>query len=144
MKHQHQLQGDWQRLALAGGFDGTPPGGRAPQAGSTPPRGSSLTEKFNAAAKPPISKAVSRPVSKRQLVALQSKLSQLRPSLDYGLMGSVNKARNPKADRAILAAMNAISARLSAFKGISHSFGKAANPKSIRQQFNNQAGGIGM
>jgi len=135
----------WQRLALAGGFDGKPPGGTGKPVAMKPRDPQTLTEKFNAAAKiPPLPKAVSQPVSKQQIEALQRKMSQPRLTLDYGTMGSVNNACNPKADRELTKAIKAMKAILAANKGLKQTFAKAEKKGQLTQTFNRSPKGRGM
>jgi len=136
----------WQRLALAGGFGGKPPGGTGKRvAMAVPHTPQTLTQKFNAAAKgPPLSKAVSQPVSKQQIEALERKMSQPRPTLDYGTMGSVNNSYNPKADRELAKAIKAMKSILAANKGLKQTFAKAEKKGQLTQTFNRSPKGRGM
>jgi len=146
MDNRKSNKATWQRLALAGGFDGRPPGGTGKRVAMAVPRApQTLTEKFNAAAKgPPLSKAVSRPVSKQQIEALERKKSQPRLTLEYGTMGSVTNACNPKADRELEKAIQAMKEILRANKGLKQTFAKAQQKGQIAQSFNRSSKGRGM
>ena len=146
MNNRKSGKAAWQRLALAGGFDGRPPGGTGKPVAMAVPRGpQTLTEKFNAAAKgPPLSKVVSQPVSKLQIEALERKKSQPRLTLEYGTMGSVNNACNPKADRELAKTIQAMKEILGANKGLTQTFAKAQKKGQIAQTFNRSSKGRGM
>lgn len=146
MNDQKSEKAAWQRLALAGGFDGRPPGGTGKRVAMAGPHGpQTLTEKFNAAAQgPPLSKVVSQPVSKVQMEALERKKSQPRLTLEYGTMGSVNNACNPQADRELAKTIKAMKEILAANKGLKQTFAKAQKKGQLGQSFNRSSKGRGI
>ncbi len=144
MKDQKARQASRQRLAIANDF-GMPPIRPPRLASAGMPREPSLTEKFNRAAKQPkLSAAVIRPVTKKQIDALRRKMSQQRPTLEFGVMGSVNNARNPKRDRLLLQTMAAMRKQLNARKGLKNDFALAMKKGEAKGQFNRASKGIGM
>ncbi len=145
MKDQKARRNSWQRLALSGGFDGVPPGGTPKVASGSGPRRPSLTAKFNAAAKnPQLSSVVSQPVSKQQIEALKRKMSQPRSTLELGMHGSVNKARNPNKDRLIMETITALSEQLGKNQGLKNRFALAANKGELKKTFNKKSKGMGI
>jgi len=146
MNNRKTSKASWQQLALATNSNQLPPGGVARGAAATPPGKPTLTQKFNAAAQntSQSDKVVSKPASKQQIDALQKKMSQPRPSLDFGTRGSVNNARNPAADRKLVKTMETMKKTLAANKGLKQEFTKAQKKGQLTQSFNRSSNGRSM
>ncbi len=135
-------QAAWKQLALD--LNQPLPRAGAHVATNSLPRDPTLTQKFNRAAKQPeLSTVVTRPVTKKQIEAMGRKMSQLRPTLEFGTMGSVNNARNPERDRSLEQTMAALQGRLDANKGLKNDFALAAKKGLTKQQFNRASQGMG-
>ena len=144
MKDQKARQASRQRHAIANDY-GMPP--------IRPPRLAvagkfdepTLTEIFNRAAKQPkLSAVVIQPVTKKQIEDMRRKLSQPRPTLEFGVMGSVNNARNPNRDRSLLQTMAAMKKQLDARKGLKNDFARTVKKGEAKGQFNRVSKGMGM
>jgi len=71
-------------------------------------------------------------------------MSQPRPTLEFGTMGTVNNARNPKRDRLLEQTAAALEEKLDAKKGLKNDFALAVKKGEAKGQFNRASKGMGM
>lgn len=134
----------WQKLAFGTGSQQPPLGGPPALSAGGQQDPPSLTQIFNAAAKPAqVSAAVTQPVSKQQIKELCKRLSQPRYTLEMTPMGSLTKAYRPEADRRLLETMTALTELLAAKKGLSSQFSMAAKKGELKKDFNRSSLGRG-